>query len=104
MLVAECDDRPRVGSHILRATPENVDHAAGMANREGLRVRMGKLLRTFHRIGCDLRRLVDRPEMPQSPAQVAQCGRANILAVLVLQRSLMLGVVNSAFEARVPFL
>src|ERR1700676_1789661 len=65
-----------------------------MTNRENLRVRMGLLLRTFYRIGSDLRCLVDKSEMPQSPAQVAQCGCANILAVLVLQRGVMLRVVK----------
>ena len=65
-----------------------------MANGEGLSVRMGQLLRAFHRIGGNLRCLVDGAQMPQGPAQVAQGSRANILAVLVLQRSAVLRVVE----------
>src|ERR1700687_4597068 len=94
MFLPERARRARVGSHILRASPENVDHAAGMANGEGLGVRMGQLLGALYRIGCNLRCLVDGTQMPQGPAQVAQRSRANILAVLVLQRSSVLGVVE----------
>ncbi len=87
MLVAEGYHCVSGTRHTIRAAPKNVKNALGMANRESLRVRMGQLSRAFNGLGRDLRCLMEKSEMPQSPAQVAQCGRAYLLAVLVLQRS-----------------
>src|SRR5215472_15956769 len=96
MLAGERDDRVPERAHTLGPAPENVDQGACMANSEDLRVRVGKLLGALQYRTGDLRRMVQISQMPKCPTQVAQCGCANILAILVLQLGVKLRVKKSS--------